>query len=299
MTRVTLIVLAAILLLGFPGTALADDSSDDLINQLTKPESDYVNSTRAKYASIRGVIGRLHSALAAPSHVTAEEWSSLAGLPVFLATHFSMPPPAFASIEGLHQEINSPAGRLHNAGDRFDVAIDLARGHNSPFRIGWQSYPDDSFLMIAYDLAYLNRAVEELDAALSAAEVGLELLVVLRVEELEEQEEQVETASGLSDLFGISLDPWDYCFIATAAYGTPAAEEIQVLRDFRDGVLLQSAAGRDLVEFYYAASPPVADFIAEHEWLRTAVREGIVDPIVWLAREARPLWETPVAALEP
>ena len=111
--------------------------------------------------------------------------------------------------------------------------------------------------------------------------------------------EQEETISGISDILGISLDPDDYCFIATAAYGTPAAEEIQVLRDFRDTVLLRSEAGHDLVGFYYAASPPVADFIAEHEWLRTAVREGLVDPIVWLVREARPLWETPVAAIEP
>ena len=108
--------------------------------------------------------------------------------------------------------------------------------------------------------------------------------------------EEYKRDNGVLD---ISLDPWDYCFIATAVYGTPAAEEIQVLRDFRDGVLQRSAAGRDLVDFYYAASPPVADFIAEHEWLRTAVREGIVDPIVWLAGEARPLWETPVAAMEP
>ena len=83
------------------------------------------------------------------------------------------------------------------------------------------------------------------------------------------------------------------CFIATAAYGTASAEEIDVLREFRDDVLLKSEAGRDYVGFYYAVSPPIADFIASHEWLRTGVREGFVDPIVRVVRTTSPLWSAP------
>jgi hypothetical protein len=73
---------------------------------------------------------------------------------------------------------------------------------------------------------------------------------------------------------------FDDCFIATAAYGTSSAAEIDVLRDFRDEVLMASQAGRDYVGFYYAASPPIAEFIARHECLRTVVREVLIDPIV-------------------
>jgi len=80
------------------------------------------------------------------------------------------------------------------------------------------------------------------------------------------------------------------CFIATAAYGSESAVEIDVLRQFRDDVLVQSEAGRDYVDFYYAASPPLARYIAEREWLRTLVRELAVDPVVAACRVSQRLW---------
>lgn len=80
------------------------------------------------------------------------------------------------------------------------------------------------------------------------------------------------------------------CFIATAAYGTPTAEEIDVLRDFRDDVLMQSSLGKDLVEFYYAVSPPLANIISEHDLLRIFVRETTIDPIVWVISETEDYW---------
>jgi len=80
------------------------------------------------------------------------------------------------------------------------------------------------------------------------------------------------------------------CFIATAAYGTPTAEQIDVLREFRDIVLLESAAGSQFVALYYQLSPPVADFIAGNELLRTLVREFLVDPIVWVVEATGDIW---------
>jgi len=80
------------------------------------------------------------------------------------------------------------------------------------------------------------------------------------------------------------------CFIATAAYGSPSAERLDVLREFRDCVLLESTAGSQFVGLYYRLSPPVADFISGNGFLRTLVRELLVDPVAWVVGAAADVW---------
>ena len=72
----------------------------------------------------------------------------------------------------------------------------------------------------------------------------------------------------------------DFCFIATAAYGTATSVKIDKLRRFRDEYLQKSSPGKAFIRFYYENSPPVAGFISEHEALRLMVREGFVEPAV-------------------
>jgi hypothetical protein len=83
--------------------------------------------------------------------------------------------------------------------------------------------------------------------------------------------------------------PFD-CFVATAAYGADTAEEINLLREFRDVVLLASSPGADFVSLYYEVSPAIAEVISQHELLRTAVRVGFIDPIVTILNWSRVLW---------
>jgi hypothetical protein len=70
------------------------------------------------------------------------------------------------------------------------------------------------------------------------------------------------------------------CFIATAAYGSYLAGEVQVLRGFRDEYLLTNPAGSAFVHYYYEFSPPVADYIKSHATLKTAVRY-MLTPVVY------------------
>ena len=62
------------------------------------------------------------------------------------------------------------------------------------------------------------------------------------------------------------------CFIATAVFGSPLAENVTILKDFRDTYLLNNRIGRAFVHIYYKYSPALADFIAHHDFLRTTCR---------------------------
>jgi len=73
--------------------------------------------------------------------------------------------------------------------------------------------------------------------------------------------------------------PSSRCFIATAAYGTPMADEVQSLREFRDKYLLTNPVGESLVDFYYEVSPPIAEFITDHTILKPVVRAGLVPAV--------------------
>lgn len=72
------------------------------------------------------------------------------------------------------------------------------------------------------------------------------------------------------------------CFIATAAYGTPMAQEIETLRSFRDIYLAQTEVGREVIRVYYKYSPAWAAVIADNELLRTSVR-WMLSPVVEMA----------------
>ena len=110
---------------------------------------------------------------------------------------------------------------------------------------------------------------------------------------------RADTTPSLADLGGTPFDggyegPSDVprfgCFIATAAYGTDTAEEIGILREFRDTVLLPRSLGAGLVSIYYRTSPPVADFISRYELVRAVVRVGLVDRIVTVLNWSQAWW---------
>jgi hypothetical protein len=75
------------------------------------------------------------------------------------------------------------------------------------------------------------------------------------------------------------------CFIATAAYGSYMEPHVMTLRHLRDNYLLTNSLGTSFVHAYYRYSPPIADYIAEHDVIRSVVRIGLT-PLVgfsWIA----------------
>lgn len=70
------------------------------------------------------------------------------------------------------------------------------------------------------------------------------------------------------------------CFIATAAYGSGDAWQVEYLRSFRDRVLSKSTAGRFFIREYYAHSPAAAGFISTRPVLQTTV-SGILSGLIY------------------
>ena len=73
------------------------------------------------------------------------------------------------------------------------------------------------------------------------------------------------------------------CFIATAAFGTPMAKEVVILKEFRDEYMLPNRLGKTLVKAYYKTSPPLAEFIRNKPGLRAMVRVSL-KPIISFSR---------------
>ena len=73
------------------------------------------------------------------------------------------------------------------------------------------------------------------------------------------------------------------CFIATAAYGSPLEQEVDLLRGYRDRYLIHRAWGRLLLKAYYALSPGPAEYISNKPALRGAVRIALT-PVISAAK---------------
>lgn len=74
------------------------------------------------------------------------------------------------------------------------------------------------------------------------------------------------------------------CLIATAAYGTELASQVQTLREIRDNTILSTESGAAFIStlntFYYSFSPTVADLERESPTLRTMIR-GAITPMIY------------------
>ncbi len=89
--------------------------------------------------------------------------------------------------------------------------------------------------------------------------------------------------TGTNNAPAVSAGGGGGCFIATAAFGSYLDPHVMVLRHFRDDVLLQSELGTAFVKLYYKHSPPIADFISQHDALRTLMRFALT-PLIFAVK---------------
>ena len=66
------------------------------------------------------------------------------------------------------------------------------------------------------------------------------------------------------------------CLIATAAFGSEMAPQVQFLREIRDNTVLQTESGTSFMagfnQFYYSFSPTIADYERENPTFKEAVK---------------------------
>ena len=77
------------------------------------------------------------------------------------------------------------------------------------------------------------------------------------------------------------------CLIATAAYGTEMAPQVQYLREIRDNTLLSTSSGASFMgafnDLYYAVSPQIADMERQSPIFREMVRVAITPMLASLS----------------
>jgi len=83
-----------------------------------------------------------------------------------------------------------------------------------------------------------------------------------------------------------STQPKSGCLIATAAFGSELAPQVQFLREYRDNTIMTTVAGSSFLNafnaVYYSFSPTVADTERTHPLLQEIVKAGISPLLVIL-----------------
>jgi hypothetical protein len=177
----------------------------------------------------------------------------------------------------------------------YETEIDGSRTSGNILNGGpeWISLPDDVQAHFPLDATPAGEWVEELGADSFSIEAEIQAVFFNAEGDMTETEsvivpidldEPVEFTVEDGEIKLPSEEGLQFpCFIATAAYDTPVADEIQILREFRDGYLLTNPLGQALVYFYYWVSPPLAEFITEYPSLKPIVRTVLVPAVTMSA----------------
>jgi len=110
---------------------------------------------------------------------------------------------------------------------------------------------------------------------------------VLIAEPEPEPEPMCGTGTVLEDGKCVAEEKGGGCLIATAAYGSEMAPQVQFLREIRDGKIMTTESGTAFMtgfnQFYYSFSPAVADYERENPMFKEAVKLSLTPLLTSLA----------------
>jgi hypothetical protein len=143
--------------------------------------------------------------------------------------------------------------------------------HNTEFHNKYEKYwlttyssesPDEDFAE-----SFMVFVLAEKPSAPTFAEQ--KILFFYRYTELVEMRDFIRSAIATSEFGG-------GCLIATAAFGSEMAPQVQFLREIRDNIVLQTESGTSFMagfnQFYYSFSPAIADYERENPAFKEAVK---------------------------
>ncbi len=195
------------------------------------------------------------------------------------------------------EQANTAYYILKHAGVAGNVRILTAPGHeiavwgmadgadpNDPTTWGGDAWVVDGWLGKA-----LSAAEAQENPYLKGGTSGNERVIIESTNSFDPEAPPWKVSGSGGETAGEEID----CFVATIAYGTPVAQEIAVLRTFRERVLRPRPAGRAFIGWYERNGPGLARWVARHDTVRSALREGFLRPLDALLRVGRPLWDRP------
>lgn len=139
-------------------------------------------------------------------------------------------------------------------------------------------------------LQYINRSLE----SIPDSPVYLNLKALLLWEGLGQKEQAAALLEKAAQLNPRDIDiqnnlnaiKTSQCIVATAAFGTPLASEVNLLRWWRDHVLRKSKIGNLAIFVYYSISPPIANFVAKYNMARMLTRL-LLRPIIQQVKQCQ------------
>lgn len=152
------------------------------------------------------------------------------------------------------------------AGNVFTyVLAGLTNGHE--YRVSVQSFTQAAYFFSVTAVDYTGNESDRSPEA------------VVRIGDIAESSESNPLTESPDRLAAAPDLPNKGCFIATAAYGSYSAAQVQALRDFRDRYLVTNSPGRAFVDWYYRYGPIGARYMNEHAWTKPVVRIALLPAV--------------------